>query len=139
MTIDDAVFEKIALGAALDVAGVVRSDDSVVGRLGSLVSRETTVGTAYPRARIEAAGGAAHVVDLTLAVAWPSAITQVCREVRSRVSAELLRLTGNRPVRVNVAVARVVPHSPRSGGRGFVILPDPDPSDDTPAGQEVHR
>ncbi|ALG86036.1 Asp23/Gls24 family envelope stress response protein [Gordonia phthalatica] len=125
--IDDTVFEKIALGAALDVAGVVRSDDSVVGRLGGLVSRETTVGTAYPRVSVETVGGAAHVVDLTLAVAWPSAIGQVCREARARVGDELLRLTGVRPVRVNVTVAQVLPRSSmRLSTPGFVELPDPD-------------
>src|SRR5690606_19478224 len=113
LVIGDVVFEKIAIGAALDVAGVVRSDGSVAGRLGSLVSRDTTVGSAYPRARVESAGSAAHVVDVTLAVSWPSPITRVCRDVRDRVGDELQRLTGSRPLRVNVTVAQVVPRSLR--------------------------
>ncbi len=124
--VDDVVFEKIALGAALDVDGVVRTDESGAARLGTLISRDTTVGAAYPRARVASAGGAAHVVDVTLAVAWPSPIARVCRDVRSRVGDELQRLTGNRPLRVNVAVARVVPESRRTGGRTFVELPDPE-------------
>lgn len=126
LVVEDSVFEKIALGAALTVDSVVRIDESGAGRLGSLINRDTTVGAAYPRASVESAGGAAHVVDVTIAVTWPSPIARVCRDVRSRVGDELLRLTGNRPLRVNVTVARVVPKSRRVGNRTFVELPDPD-------------
>ncbi|WP_245569681.1 Asp23/Gls24 family envelope stress response protein [Gordonia shandongensis] len=127
LTVVDAVFEKIALGAALEVDGVVRHGDSVAGRIGSLVSRDTTAGTSFPRARVESVGGAAHVVDITLAVVWPSPIARICRDVRTRVSDELDRLTGGRPVRVDVTVGEVVAgDAARLRKRGIVELPDTD-------------
>ncbi|EGD54942.1 Asp23/Gls24 family envelope stress response protein [Gordonia neofelifaecis] len=123
----DVVFEKIALRAALSVRGVVARDASVTGALGALVNGETTVGLDYPRARVESAGGFAHVVDVALAVAWPSPITDVCKRVRRRVGDELEQLTGGRPVRVNVTVAAVIPGATAALKKnGFVELPEPD-------------
>ncbi|GAA2368347.1 MULTISPECIES: Asp23/Gls24 family envelope stress response protein [Gordonia] len=135
LTMADSVFEKIALAAALSVDGVVRHDGSMAGRLGAFVGGEATAGSDYPRVRVESAGGAAHVVDLTLALAWPSPISATCSRVRQKVGDELDRLTGNRPVRVNVAVEAVVPGAAaRFRKNGFVQLPDPD---DGPAAGEA--
>lgn len=123
----DAVFEKIALRAALGVDGAVRHDGSVAAKIGSLVGREATSGSAYPRVRVEAAGGKPHVVDLAIAVRWPSPVSAVCRRVRTHVADELERLTGWRPVRVDVEVAAVVAGpGARRAASGYVALPAPD-------------
>lgn len=133
----DVVFEKIAIGAALDVAGVVRQGNSRWRKLGNLVSRDTSLETDYPHARVETIGGSAHVIDLTIAIAWPAPIGDVCREVRVRVSDELARLAGDRPARVNVTVGEVVPAAfTRLRKRGFVEVPaDVDPVGTARAGE----
>ena len=127
----DVVLEKVALGAALDVDGVVRHSGSLTGRVGALVSRDTSAGTDYPRARVDSLAGTAHVVDVTVAVPWPSPVTRICRRVRTHVADELDRLTGARPVRVNVIVAALVPGAAvRNRRDGLVELPA---VDDAPA------
>lgn len=122
----DVVLEKVALRAALDVDGVVRHSGSLAGRVGAMVSRDTTAGTDYPRARVDSLAGTAHVVDVTVAVPWPSPVTRICGQVRTHVADELDRLTGGRPVRVNVTVAALVPGAVRNRRDGLIELPAAD-------------
>jgi len=126
LSIADTVFEKIALRAALDVDGVVRDGGSVTDRLAGLVGLDSATGANYPKARVQTAGGRPIVVDVDLAVRWPCPVSAVCRQVRSHVADELERLAGDRPARVNVAVAAVLPGAAVARRRqGFVELPAP--------------
>lgn len=121
LVIADRVGAKIAHRAALDIDGVISHRTTV----GSLLGGSTLLGGVYPAVSIDMSESA-PVVDVDLAVSWPTAVAQVCRHVRDHVGDELARLTGVRPAQVNVSVAHIVSEKqvPKSS-KGFVEIPAP--------------
>lgn len=97
LTIKNKVATRIAELAALDVDEVV----SHSSKLGALTGRD------LPRAIVDMSSANPNV-HLDIAVAWPSPVAAVCRQVRTHVADELDRLTGRKPGRVDVSVAEVV-------------------------------
>ncbi|MFW0792542.1 Asp23/Gls24 family envelope stress response protein [Gordonia sp. CPCC 205515] len=142
LTIDDRVGEKIAVRTALGVDGVIEHRS----KLGALLSGSTPgramMGSDYPSASIDMSSVAPHVA-MNIAVRWPAPVTAICQRVRTEVAAELERLTGIRPERVDVSIAAVVPASVAAAlpdgepgviehihgkpvRRGYVVLPPVD-------------
>ncbi|KAA0018946.1 Asp23/Gls24 family envelope stress response protein [Antrihabitans cavernicola] len=97
LTIKNKVATRIAEHAALDVPEVIKHSS----RLGALTGRE------LPRAVVDMTPVHPNV-HVDIAVAWPSPVAAVCRQVRTRVADELDRLTGRKPSRVDVSVTEVV-------------------------------
>ncbi|GAC66462.1 Asp23/Gls24 family envelope stress response protein [Gordonia soli] len=125
VVIANRVGEKIAARVALDVDGVVAHQAGLGSVLGGAVPGRAVVGTDYPQARVDMSQ-TAPTVGLTVALDWPCAVTDVCREVRRRVADELTRLTGIRPGRVDVVVAQLISETTRRGNRspsGYVEIP----------------
>ena len=108
LVIADRVAAKIATRAALSVDAVVRHHSG----LGAVV------GAAYPQVRVDMAPSAGPQLMVIVALRWPSAVADVCRQVRQQVTRDVHRLTGVTPTRVDVSVAQMISSSGRSGGRG---------------------
>ena len=116
LTIADRVLEKVAARAALDIPGVVRHRGGVGSVLGPVGERST-----LPTASIHAGGTR---ITLSLALEWPCAVAEVSRRTRDHVAAEVERLTGVVPLRVDVAVSKFEPRQAiRRRQRGYVDLP----------------
>ncbi|MFE0750655.1 Asp23/Gls24 family envelope stress response protein [Gordonia sp. NPDC058843] len=116
LTVADRVLEKIAARAALDIPGVVRHRGGVGSVLGPVGERST-----LPNATV-LAGGAR--ISLSLALEWPCAVAEVSRRTRDHVAAEVERLAGVVPLRVDVTVSRFEPRQAiRRLQRGYVDLP----------------
>lgn len=123
LVIADRVVRRIAERAALNVDGVVRQQGNVGSVLGSSTSDLLRIGTSLPQATVDATGTARRL-SLTLALAWPSAVTRVCRQVRTNVADELEQLTGDRPIRVDVTVRQFVPRDEVTRRKkGYIDLP----------------
>ncbi|GAA1480855.1 hypothetical protein GCM10009624_12950 [Gordonia sinesedis] len=111
LVIDNRVGEKIAARAALDVDGVVPYASTITSLLGGAArSGHSVDGDDYPRARVDMSQ-AAPTVSVSVALRWPSPVTAVSQQVRRHVADELARLTGQRPLWVDVTVAQLVPGS----------------------------
>lgn len=138
LSIADRVLEKIAARAALDISGVVRHRGGVGSVLGPVGDR-----TALPNATIHAGGSR---ITLSVALEWPCAVAEVARRTRDHVAAEVERLTGVVPLRVDVTVTRLEQRQAiRRLQGGYVDLPPvrddsrisgaeevtPDPQNDT--------
>ncbi|WP_341258475.1 Asp23/Gls24 family envelope stress response protein [Gordonia malaquae] len=122
LVIADRVVEKIATRAALNVDGVVRHQDTVGSLLGAAGDR-LGIGADLPRATVDSVGSARRL-SLTVALTWPSEVTRLTREIRSRVADELEEYTGVRPVRVDVTVRHLVPRGEVSRRKnGYIDLP----------------
>jgi uncharacterized alkaline shock family protein YloU len=116
LTVADRVLEKIAARAALDIPGVVRHRGGVGSVLGPVGERST-----LPDATVHAGGAR---ITLSLALEWPCAVAEVSRRTRDHVAAEVERLTGVVPLRVDVTVTRFEPRQAiRRLQRGYVDLP----------------
>ncbi|MGW6695430.1 Asp23/Gls24 family envelope stress response protein [Rhodococcus sp. NPDC054953] len=98
LTVKDRAISKIAAAAALSVPGVVR-------RSGGLL---TLPGRDLPRAEVTAEGGSV-AVTLYLAVAWPSPVAMLSREVHYAVTERVETLTGLMLDRLHIVVAEAVP------------------------------
>lgn len=121
LVIADKVGAKIAERAALDVDGVVRYKTT----MGSLLGGAGPIGGVYPSVTVDMSDSAPRVAAV-IAVQWPCPVTQVCRDVQAHIAAELLRLTGIAPARVDVAVAQIVSSEEVvTQKKGFVELPAP--------------
>ena len=126
LTMADKVGVKVATRAALDIDSVVRFKTT----MGSLLGGATPIGGVYPSVTVDMSDKA-PIVDVVIAVRWPCPLTSVCQAVRSNVAAELIRLTGVRPSRVNVTVGQIVsPEQVVQKKKGFVELPAPAPASD---------
>ncbi|WP_338836296.1 Asp23/Gls24 family envelope stress response protein [Gordonia polyisoprenivorans] len=138
LIIADRVGAKIARRAALDIDGVTRYSNTIGSLLGP-----GALGAAYPAVRVDMSD-TAPLVEVTVALTWPCAVAQVCRDVRAHVADELARFTGIRPSRVDVTVGTITTDNGDSTTRdGYVELPAPSeienrdsapddsPSDDT--------
>ncbi|MET4166899.1 MULTISPECIES: Asp23/Gls24 family envelope stress response protein [Gordonia] len=116
LTIADRVLEKVAARAALDIPGVVRHRGGVGSVLGPVGERST-----LPTASIHSGGTR---ITLSLALEWPCAVAEVSRRTRDHVAAEVERLTGVVPLRVDVTVSKFEPRQAiRRRQRGYVDLP----------------
>ncbi|MCG7632555.1 Asp23/Gls24 family envelope stress response protein [Gordonia McavH-238-E] len=116
LTIADRVLEKVAARAALDIPGVVRHRGGVGSVLGPVGERSS-----LPTASIHAGGTR---ITLSLALEWPCAVAEVSRRTRDHVAAEVERLTGVVPLRVDVTVSKFEPRQAiRRRQRGYVDLP----------------
>ncbi|WHU48714.1 Asp23/Gls24 family envelope stress response protein [Gordonia sp. L191] len=120
LIIADRVGAKIARRAALDIDGVTRYSNTIGSLLGP-----GALGAAYPAVRVDMSD-TAPLVEVTVALTWPCAVAQVCRDVRAHVADELARLTGIRPSRVDVTVGTITTDNGNSTTRdGYVELPAP--------------
>ncbi|EON34016.1 hypothetical protein GTC6_03530 [Gordonia terrae C-6] len=123
LTVADRVLEKIAARAALDIPGVVRHRGGVGSVLGAIGER-----SALPDATVHAGGTR---ITLSLALEWPCAVAEVSRRTRDHVAAEVERLAGVAPTRVDVTVSTFEPRQAiRRRQRGYVDLP--------PVGDDPH-
>ncbi|OBC07934.1 hypothetical protein A5788_15360 [Gordonia sp. 852002-50816_SCH5313054-c] len=121
LILDDRVGEKIAERAALGVDGVIESDGKGTSVLNSL----NPLAGGYPSASTDMSQ-TAPVIKLTISLQWPCAVAAVCAEVRDHVAAEVTRLTGVRPGRVDVTVAEIVTATQAKRRQsGFVEIPNP--------------
>ncbi|MCR5977157.1 Asp23/Gls24 family envelope stress response protein [Gordonia jinghuaiqii] len=122
LTIEDRVIEQIAARAALDIPGVTRYQGNVGSLLGSSAGR-SIIGSDLPSAHVRSSGPAARI-SLDLALEWPCRVADIARQARDHVTDEVARLTGVRPVRVDVTVGQLVPGSDvRRRNSGFIDLP----------------
>ncbi|MGX7693820.1 Asp23/Gls24 family envelope stress response protein [Gordonia polyisoprenivorans] len=120
LIIADRVGAKIARRAALDIDGVTKYSNTIGSLLGP-----GALGAAYPAVRVDMSD-TAPLVEVTVALTWPCAVAQVCRDVRAHVADELARLTGIRPSRVDVTVGTITTDNGDSTTRdGYVELPAP--------------
>lgn len=123
LTVADRVLEKIAARAALDIPGVVRHRGGVGSVLGAIGER-----SALPDATVHAGGTR---ITVSLALEWPCAVAEVSRRTRDHVAAEVERLAGIAPTRVDVTVSKFEPRQAiRRRQRGYVDLP--------PVGDDPH-
>lgn len=123
LVLADRVGAKIAERAALDVDAVIAYKSPMGSALGGVSAARSLVGGVYPCAEIDM-GASAPRLSIEVALVWPSALTAVCRELRTRLTDELERLTGVRPVAVDVEVAHLVPRAEvRELGAGMIELP----------------
>lgn len=65
----------------------------------------------------------APLVEVTVALTWPCAVAQVCRDVCAHVADELARLTGIRPSRVDVTVGTITTDNGDSTTRDGYVEP----------------
>ncbi|MCT1353852.1 MULTISPECIES: Asp23/Gls24 family envelope stress response protein [unclassified Gordonia (in: high G+C Gram-positive bacteria)] len=115
LTVADRVIEKIAARAALDIPGVVRHRGGVGSVLGVVGERS------FPDAAVHAGGAR---ITLSLALEWPCAVAEVSRSTRDHVAAEVERLAGIVPLRVDVTVSKFEPRQAiRRLQKGYVDLP----------------
>ena len=125
LTVADRVIEKIAARAALDIPGVVRHRGGVGSVLG--VGERN-----FPDAAVHAGGAR---ITLSLALEWPCAVAEVSRTTRDHVAAEVERLAGIVPLRVDVTVSKFEPRQAiRRLQKGYVDLP---PVSDEPEYDDV--
>ena len=125
LTVADRVVEKIAARAALDIPGVVRHRGGVGSVLG--VGERN-----FPDAAVHAGGAR---ITLSLALEWPCAVAEVSRTARDHVAAEVERLAGIVPLRVDVTVSKFEPRQAiRRLQKGYVDLP---PVSDEPEYDDV--
>ncbi|MGV9713572.1 Asp23/Gls24 family envelope stress response protein [Gordonia sp. NPDC003424] len=128
LTIADRVGEKIAVRTALGVDGVIEHTTTLGALLSGSTPGRAVAGGDYPCATVDLSPVTPWVA-MTIAVRWPTPVTEICRSVRAEVADELARLTGIRPDRVDVTVAAVVPTAsipdPAGDRPGFVELPPP--------------
>ncbi|RBY91664.1 Asp23/Gls24 family envelope stress response protein [Blastococcus sp. TBT05-19] len=106
LTLADRVVERVAGYAATQVPGAAAAPRRVLG---------ISVGDARPdseasvRARVD--GGTA-TVEATIAVSWPASVRAVTEQLRERVRADVLRVTGVRVAHIDVdVVSFAVPES----------------------------
>ncbi|MGW0452903.1 Asp23/Gls24 family envelope stress response protein [Gordonia sputi] len=137
LVLDDRVGEKIAERAALGVDGVIESD----GKGASVLNALNPLSGGYPSASTDMSQ-TAPTITLTVALLWPCAVAAVCAEVRDHVAAEVTRLTGVRPGRVDVTVAEIVTTAQAKSRRaGFVEIPNPttpsEVSEESPEGRDT--
>ena len=126
LTVADRVIEKIAARAALDIPGVVRHRGGVGSVLGAGERN-------FPDAAVHAGGAR---ITLSLALEWPCAVAEVSRSARYHVAAEVERLAGIVPLRVDVTVSKFEPRQAiRRLQKGYVDLP---PVPDEPDHDVVH-
>lgn len=128
LVLSDRVGESIAARAALGVDSVV----SYTGGVGSLLSApaamRSVVGGGYPRATIDMSAALPRL-SVQVALEWPCPVTQVCRELRTHLTDELVRLAGVRPVAVDVDVVHLVPRAEVSRRHaGLIEVPAPEDS-----------
>ncbi|WP_308127665.1 Asp23/Gls24 family envelope stress response protein [Gordonia paraffinivorans] len=122
LTVSDRVVEQIAARAVLDIPGVTKHQGTVGSLLGSTAGR-SAMGSDLPRATVRSSGSA-RLISLDIALEWPSAIAHVSRRSRDHVADEVERLTGTRPVRVDVTVRQLLPRGEvRRRKSGFIDLP----------------
>ncbi len=125
LTVADRVIEKIAARAVLDIPGVVRHRGGVGSVLG--VGERN-----FPDAAVHAGGAR---ITLSLALEWPCAVAEVSRSARDHVAAEVERLAGIVPLRVDVTVSKFEPRQAiRRLQKGYVDLP---PVSDEPEYDDV--
>ncbi|MFT4087453.1 MAG: Asp23/Gls24 family envelope stress response protein [Gordonia sp. (in: high G+C Gram-positive bacteria)] len=110
LVIADRVGAAIAERAALDLAAVVESSSAVGSLVKGAGALKSMVGGVYPSAQIDMSDRSPRL-SIQVALSWPCPVTAVCQELRTVLADELERLTGVRPVRVDVDVARLVPRS----------------------------
>ncbi|WP_232716661.1 Asp23/Gls24 family envelope stress response protein [Gordonia metallireducens] len=124
LTIEDRVIERIATRAVLDIPGATRHQGTVGSLLGSTAGR-SILGTDLPRTTLRSSGTALRI-SLDIALVWPCAVADVSRRTRDHVIDEVERLTGTRPVRVDVTVCQLVPRGEVQRRKsGFIDLPAP--------------
>lgn len=122
LVLADRVGVKIAERVALDVDGVIRTDSGGPSVLGAI----NPLSSGYPSASVDMSQ-TAPTVALTVALSWPCAVAAVCARTRDHVADEIARLTGVRPVRVDVTVARIVSgEAVRRRRDGYIELPVPE-------------
>lgn len=132
LTIEDRVIERIATRAVLDIPGATRHQGTVGSLLGSTAGR-SIIGSDLPRATLRSSGSALRI-SLDIALEWPCAVADVSRRSRDHVIDEVERLTGTRPVQVDVTVCQLVPRGEVQRRKsGFIDLPAPP---EEPAGEE---
>ncbi|MCD2143991.1 Asp23/Gls24 family envelope stress response protein [Gordonia paraffinivorans] len=122
LTIEDRVVEQIAARAVLDIPDVTRRQGTVGSLLGSTAGR-SAIGSDLPRATLRSSGSARRI-SLEIALEWPCAVADVSRRSRDHVADEVERLTGTRPVRVDVTVRQLLPRDEVQRRKsGFIDLP----------------
>ncbi|MFT4127339.1 MAG: DUF6286 domain-containing protein [Gordonia sp. (in: high G+C Gram-positive bacteria)] len=129
----DRVGEKIAARAALAVDGVVESQGTLGALRSGASAGQALTGKRLPQAHTDMSTMTPSVA-VDIAVAWPCPVTQICADVRTRITADFEELLGITPRRVDVTVAQIIPRT-RAHHRhaGYIDLPSADlPSDDFP-------
>lgn len=102
LTIADQALERVAVLAAGEVDGVVRTGSALEG----------VIGRRFPKADADVAGDRARV-SVELAVAWPAVLPEVAGRVRELVRERLGATSGFRVDAVHVSVVKVVrPQAP---------------------------
>ncbi len=92
--------ERIVAQAIKSVPGTVAIDPKLAG----------IAGRGYPRSIVQADPDASMTaVDTTIAVAWPSPVTEVAAQTRAAIIAALAQFTGYTTTRVNVTVGHLEP------------------------------
>ena len=126
LVIADRAIARIAEHTALTVDGVVRHRGAVGSVLGSTASGLMNVGGDLPSISVDSIGTARRL-SVEVALVWPCAITAVCARIREAVADELERCTGDRPIRVDVTVDRLVPRGEVVRRKqGYIDLPPVD-------------
>ncbi len=96
-TIEDAVLERIATHAALEVDGVTATGSDL----------QRLIGRRLPKADAHVAGTRARV-QLEIAAAWPHPVATVAAAVRDQVTTRLVELTGLDIDAVDVEITRII-------------------------------
>ncbi|GAA3947682.1 Asp23/Gls24 family envelope stress response protein [Gordonia caeni] len=123
LILDDKVGETIAVRAALDVDAVVSYSAGMGSLLSGPAAMLSAVGGGYPRARIDMSAALPRL-SVEVALEWPCPVTRVCRDLREHLTDELMRLTGVRPVAVDVDVVQLVPRAQvRRRRAGLIEIP----------------
>lgn len=105
LTIRGRAAGRIVELAALEVPGVLRH----TSRVATITVRE------LPRAVVDMTTKHPNV-RVDIALVWPSPVAALCRRVREQIVADLHRLTGRAPSRVDIAVTELVCSSDGSTG-----------------------
>jgi uncharacterized alkaline shock family protein YloU len=92
---------RIVERAVLDVPGVLRSSS----RIGPITRRElpravVDMSTPHPNIRVD------------VALSWPSPVAALCRDIRDRIDAEVARIVGREPSRIDIAVTELIAEEP---------------------------
>ena len=95
--------ERLAEGAALEIAGSVRHSS----RLGALTGA-LTGGSSHPSATARISDGSARV-EVAVACVWPAALARIAAQVRERVAQRTAELSGITITSVDVTVTAVDP------------------------------
>ena len=99
--IGDAVLEHIAVHAAGEISGVVKTGSAL----------DKVIGRRYPKADAQVAGTRARV-HVEIAVLWPCPLAEVTARVRDTVATRLTELTGLTIDAVDVTAATVIHEQP---------------------------